>query len=209
MAAIDYEPRTSAIDEEHVAFKSSKLNTLYKATLMRKVNDIKRLTNCHQIHASLIPKFASQLTPVSQLLKGHHPPGFAAESQAVEQCHGPRTAETNDLSPDSPRSSDHDDDSSSEELDKSDVNIPDCDNDRPETSCTVSRLFYNSTLTDYGSEESDISLVLVPRPPTPKIKYFFEQDNDTDDTAPSRCSTLLFLVFVAVLILKFDHINPM
>ena len=221
MAAIEYEPRTSAIDEEHVVFKSSKLNTLYKATVMRKVNDIKRHTNCQQLHASLIPKFASQLTPVSQLLKGGLPPGFATVGQAVEQCQGTAetndliaveqcqgtaetndlrsdtnaetndiradtNAETNDLGSDTPHSSD--DESSSAELDESDANAPpDCDNDRPETNSSVSRLFYNSTYTDYGDEQSDISLVLVPRAPPPKIKYFFEQDTDNTDTAPTRC----------------------
>ena len=206
MSAIDYEPRACAIDEEHSAFKTSKQSTLYKAAVMRKVNEIKQLTNSHRLHSALVPKFASLLTPASQLLKGNRPPGFALASsmgQCQDECQGQSEGQGQDECQSSGETTHQGEDSgavtpvedsSSQECGRGLPNMdvsPVSDGVKTEDAPTVPRLFYSSTLTDYGDEKADISLVLVPRPAAPKIKYFFECDTDADkvkvkDQSPGR-----------------------
>ena len=205
MAAIDYEPRACAIDEEHAAFKMSKQSTLYKAAVMRKVNEIKNLTNSHRLHSALVPKFASLLTPASQLLKGNRLPGFmlaSSEGQCQDECQGQSECQGQDECQSSGETNHQGEnsgavtpveDSSGQECGRGLPNMgvsPVSDGVKTENGSTVPRLFYSSTLTDYGADKADISLVLLPRPPAPKIKYFFECDtSDADkvkDQSPGR-----------------------
>ena len=62
LLASDYAPKFSAIDLEHEVFKASRLANSYKAAIMKKVTEIKKVTAAKDIHISLIPKWESTQT---------------------------------------------------------------------------------------------------------------------------------------------------
>jgi hypothetical protein len=53
---VDYEPRTSAIDLEYACFTEAKFLNTYRAGVMRKVQEIRKLTESKDLHDSLQPK---------------------------------------------------------------------------------------------------------------------------------------------------------
>lgn len=59
MAAADYEPNCCAIDLEYNVFKTSKATNLYKAAIMSKSNEIKKITSTKELHQSLVPMLSS------------------------------------------------------------------------------------------------------------------------------------------------------
>jgi hypothetical protein len=70
MAAADYEPNCCAIDLEYNVFKTSKATNLYKAAIMSKSNEIKKITSTKELHQSLVPKLSSDDT--SRSSPGNH-----------------------------------------------------------------------------------------------------------------------------------------
>ena len=55
LAKSDYIPKCCAIDVEYNVFKSNKSANVYKASIMKVVNDIKKCTGSKELHSSLIP----------------------------------------------------------------------------------------------------------------------------------------------------------
>lgn len=72
MAAQDYEPKCCAIDVEYSVFKSSKAANLYKAAIMSKCNEIKKMTGSKELHPALVLKWTSDDTSGSTSSLGHH-----------------------------------------------------------------------------------------------------------------------------------------
>ena len=69
LMASDYEPAICALDEEYGVFKSSKNTMIYKASIVKKCNEIKKNTAENEIHISLVPKDTATFTSASELLK--------------------------------------------------------------------------------------------------------------------------------------------
>ncbi|XP_064637483.1 ATP-dependent DNA helicase Q5-like isoform X2 [Lineus longissimus] len=71
LACADYEPRCCAIDMEYDIFKVNKLLNIYRAGIMKKVGEIKKLTENREIHEMMIPKGGSGigLTSAADLAK--------------------------------------------------------------------------------------------------------------------------------------------
>ena len=59
LAASDYEPRICAIEEEHAVMLTAKLVNNYRASVMKRVNEIKKMTDSNELHQALMPKAAS------------------------------------------------------------------------------------------------------------------------------------------------------
>ena len=59
LAAADYEPRICAIDVELELFQASKVANGYKASVMNKVSEIKKLSMQQDLHTALLPKPAA------------------------------------------------------------------------------------------------------------------------------------------------------
>lgn len=104
LQAADYEPRMCAVEEEYKVFSTSRLNNSYRAAIMKKVNEIKKLTEQKLLHSAMIPKSECSesllkedknkpspfpgIVKASSLLKGKDPrlpqlPGFQSASQLM------------------------------------------------------------------------------------------------------------------------------
>ncbi|KAK3099186.1 hypothetical protein FSP39_000705 [Pinctada imbricata] len=68
LAAVEYEPKCCAIDVEYEVFKSSKMANLYKASVMKMVNEIGKCTKNKELHSSLVPKTSIPTDSTSNLL---------------------------------------------------------------------------------------------------------------------------------------------
>lgn len=54
LAASEYVPKCCAIDAEYKVFKTNKLANMYKASIMKAINDIKKCTGSKELHNSLV-----------------------------------------------------------------------------------------------------------------------------------------------------------
>ncbi|XP_062609320.1 ATP-dependent DNA helicase Q5-like [Saccostrea cucullata] len=60
LAASDYIPKTCAIDIEYDVLKANKLANVYKASIMKTINDIKKCTGSKELHSCLVPRNENQ-----------------------------------------------------------------------------------------------------------------------------------------------------
>jgi len=65
MVAAGGEPHLCAVSMEYELFSASKLPVSYKASVMKHVNEIKRLTTQHELHAALFPCTADNCADVT------------------------------------------------------------------------------------------------------------------------------------------------
>lgn len=54
LAASEYVPKCCAIDAEYQVFKTNKLANMYKTSIMKAINDIKKCTGSKELHDSLV-----------------------------------------------------------------------------------------------------------------------------------------------------------
>ncbi|XP_061183872.1 ATP-dependent DNA helicase Q5-like [Saccostrea echinata] len=60
LAASDYIPKSCAIDIEYDVLKANKLANVYKASIMKTINDIKKCTGSKELHSCLVPRNENQ-----------------------------------------------------------------------------------------------------------------------------------------------------
>lgn len=66
LRSVEHEVHVCCIDLEFELFKNSKFANLYKACILKKVFEIKKLTEKKQIHSSLVPKWSQEIESLRQ-----------------------------------------------------------------------------------------------------------------------------------------------
>ncbi|KAL5013049.1 hypothetical protein ScPMuIL_011600 [Solemya velum] len=176
----DYEPRCCAIDLEHEVFMANKMANMYKASVMRTVNDIKRTSTLKELHKALMPKWGvstvdatdeestsgdAKVGCVSHLETGSENENCCQEKTGSDAVLGFRTAlEISKMKGHNSEAS-HSRDSYEKSI--NDLDVKEADSNPTEIKKSPDTVVSTSSLIS----ESRV----------PKIKYFFE-NSQTEDT---------------------------
>ena len=193
LSAADYEPRCSAIDAEYEVFRTSKMANLYKVSVMKVVNEVKKCTKCGELHIAFVPQ--------SDGIKTEESDAERMEEKHVLECKevagSSVSIENSDSSSTSGAISSTACDTSVEyksrnvKLENSEFEPSHSHSVMAHSAFVKASDLYNIGAKGIKTEECDKKNSVTERGDfkrtVPKIKYFFERDdlNDTKDTETS------------------------